>query len=231
MYHTFCFRHKRKSAARLTVKQEILAYQPRIIPCFLVICSHALGGLYSTNSSLIREIVLTKVIINRIGIMSNEISKALNTQINNEFYSAYLYLAMSAYFQRNNLLGFAKWLKMHAREETMHAMKMYDYVINRNWQINLLPIESPIATWNSPVEVLSSAYKHEQQVTNMINNLAKLAIQHNDYATNIFMQWFITEQIEEEAVFNEVYEKLKLIEGTPAALLFLDAELDKKAAA
>jgi ferritin len=163
--------------------------------------------------------------------MSNEMTNALNTQLNNELYSAYLYLGMSAYFKSKNLSGFAKWLKIHAQEETMHAMKIYDFVINRNWQLNLLPIKAPETTWNSPIEIFTASYQHEQQVTKMLNNLAKLAIEKNDYATNIFLQWFITEQIEEEAVFNEILDKIKLADGTPSALIFLDAELDKKATA
>jgi len=135
---------------------------------------------------------------------------------------------MSAYFKSTNLQGFAKWLKLHAQEETMHAMKIYDFIINRNWQISLLPIKAPEINWNSPIEIFTTAYQHEQQVTKMINDLAKLAIDNNDYATNIFLQWFITEQIEEEAVFNEILDKVKLIEGNYSALIFLDAELDKK---
>lgn len=162
--------------------------------------------------------------------MSDKLINELNTQINNELYSAYLYLSMSTYFKSNNLLGFASWLKLHAQEETMHAMKIYDFVIDRNWQLTLLPINAPVMNWASPVEIFTTAYQHEQQVTQMINNLVSLAIKHNDYATNIFLQWFVTEQLEEEAVFGEILAKLKLAEGTSAALIFLDSELAKKVA-
>lgn len=160
--------------------------------------------------------------------MSNEMSEALNKQINNELYSAYIYLAMSAYFQSNNLSGFAKWLKRHAYEETTHAMKIYDYVLSRNWQINLIAISAPDINWNSPVQIFSAAYQHEKEVSQMINNLVTLAEHIDDKATSIFLQWFVIEQVEEEAVFFEILEKLKLIDGNRAAIFFLDADLEKK---
>ena len=162
--------------------------------------------------------------------MSNKISTALNTQVNNELFSAYLYLSMSAYFQSNNLSGFARWFKLQAQEETMHAMKIYDFILDRGWQIDLLPIEQPEKNWNSPTEIFAAAYEHEQKVTKMINDLFKLSIEHSDYATNTFLQWFVNEQIEEEATVSEILDKIKLTEGVPSALLFMDAELAKRAA-
>ncbi len=160
--------------------------------------------------------------------MANDMNKALNTQINNELYSAYLYLSMSAYFKSNNLPGFAKWLEFHGQEEVTHAMKMYNFVIDRGWHINLLPIKAPERNWNAPIEIFAAALKHEQLVTQMINDLVKLAINTHDYASNIFLQWFITEQIEEEATFSEMLNKVKLAGDSSSALLFLDAELEKK---
>jgi ferritin len=159
--------------------------------------------------------------------VSKDIVEALNNQLNNELYSAYLYLRMSAYFKSNNLSGFAKWFKLHAKEETMHAMKIYDFIIDRNWEINLLPIKAPEVSWNSAIEIFTASLKHEQKITKMINKLAKLTMDHNDYATTIFLQWFITEQVEEEVIFGEILDKVKLTNEIPFALVFLDAELEK----
>jgi ferritin len=164
-----------------------------------------------------------------IKIMANEITAALNTQLNNEFYSAYLYLKMAAYFKSNNLLGFAKWLELQAQEEVTHALKFYNFILERNLQLDLLPIQASASTWQTPLEIFTAALNHEQLVTQMINNLVKLANEVNDYATNIFLQWFVTEQIEEETTFSEILTKLKLAGDSSAALLLLDTELAKRA--
>ena len=161
--------------------------------------------------------------------MSNDMSKALNTQINHELYSAYLYLGMAAYFKMNNLPGFGKWLEFHAQEELTHAMKMYNFIIDRSWHVNLLPIQAAKTTWKSPEDALTAAYEHEKQVTSMINHLVTMAINTNDHASNIFLQWFVTEQVEEELVFSEILGKIKLAGDFSAAMLFLDTELEKKA--
>jgi ferritin len=160
--------------------------------------------------------------------MSDTMNKALNIQINNELYAAYLYLGMSSYFKSHNLPGFAKWMQTHAQEEIGHAMKIHNFVLNnKNWHLKLLPIKAPENTWNSSIEVFNMAYEHEQIITQTINNLVKLAIDTNDYATHIFLQWFVTEQLEEEATFSELLEKVKLAGDSSAALLFLDVELGK----
>ena len=160
--------------------------------------------------------------------MDEKMLKALNTQINKEFYSAYLYLAMSAYFEDNNLKGFACWMKVQAQEEMSHGMKIYNHIIERGGKVELFAIDLPKGVWNSPLEVFKASYDHEKKVTKMIHDLLALAVEINDYATIVFLHWFVTEQVEEEASALEIVEKLKLIDNNSPAILFLDAELGKR---
>jgi len=154
---------------------------------------------------------------------------ALNKQINAEFYSAYLYLAMAAYFEENSLKGFGKWLKIQAQEELQHAMKFYDFVNDRGGQVVLFKIEAPEKTWKSPLTAFQAALEHEQKVTGMINNLVALAVDVKDYPSSSFLQWFVDEQVEEEANATEIVRKLLMIgENNSTALLMLDIELGKR---
>jgi len=127
-------------------------------------------------------------------MISKSVEKALNDQINAEFYSAYLYLSMMAYFESVNLAGFATWMKAQTQEEIMHAMKMYDFVNERGGRVILQAIEAPPAEWDSPLAAFEAAYAHEQIVTGRINDLVNLAIEEKDHATNAFLQWFVNEQ-------------------------------------
>ena len=161
--------------------------------------------------------------------MNKKMLKALNTQINKEMYSAYLYLGMAGYFESNNLKGFASWMKVQAQEEMIHAMKIYDYIVDRGDKIQLLTIDAPVCNCKSPLDVFEAAYKHEQKVTKMIHDLVDLADEVNDFATKVFLQWFVTEQVEEESSASEIFEKLKMIGDTPA-ILFLDNELGMRKA-
>jgi len=161
-------------------------------------------------------------------MMNGELYEALNRQINREIYSAYLYLSMSAFFETKNLKGFANWMKVQGEEEMTHAMKFYRYLLDRGERVQLLDIEAPPFEWASPLAVFEQALAHEKEVTAMINRLAGLSMEHKDYATQTMLQWFVTEQIEEEANASEIVEKLKLAGETPAGLLFLDAELAKR---
>ena len=156
--------------------------------------------------------------------MSNKMFDALNVQITNELYSAYLYLGMSAYFESEGLKGFSSWMLEQSREEVIHAMKIYNYILSRGYKINLNAIETPSQDWNSTLRVFEASLEHEKKVTATINDLVKISIDTNDYATHTFLQWFVTEQVEEEASFNEVIDKLKLAKDS-SALLFLDAEM------
>lgn len=158
-------------------------------------------------------------------MLNKKIEEALNSQINAEMYSSYLYLSMSAYFESTGLSGFANWMRAQAQEELMHAMKFYDYVNERGGRVILGPIEAPLSEWESPLATFEATYEHEQKVTGLINDLVNLAMEEKDHATNTFLQWFVTEQVEEEASASEIVNKLKLIGDAPGGLFMLDREL------
>jgi ferritin len=152
----------------------------------------------------------------------------MNEQIKNEFYSAYQYLSMAAYCESANLPGFARWMRMQAREEVEHAMKFYDFILDRGSRVLLQAMDQPVADFGSPLEVFEQALEHEQRVTAMINDLYRLAVKENDYASQTFLQWFVTEQVEEEKNAGDVVETLKMIGGKSEALFLLDRELGER---
>ncbi len=154
---------------------------------------------------------------------------ALNEQIKNELYSSYLYLAMSAYFSDQGLPGFANWMRVQAKEEITHAMKMYDFVLSRGHKAELKAIDAPQASWANALEVMQAGLNHEKLVTSLINNLVDLAVQEKDHAAQIFLHWFVTEQVEEEQNFSDLVNSLKLIKGEGQGLLMLDRELAGRA--
>jgi ferritin len=158
-------------------------------------------------------------------MLSQKMEQALNQQFNAELYSAYLYLSMAAYFHSINLTGFANWMIVQNLEETMHGMKFYNFINERGGRINLQQINAPATAWNSPLEVFEETLKHEEKVTGLINNLVDMAIAERDHASNAFLQWFIIEQVEEEASVNEILQNLKLAGNDPHALFMLDREL------
>jgi ferritin len=157
-------------------------------------------------------------------MLNKRIEQEINKQINAEFYSAYLYLSMSAYLSSINLNGFANWMQIQHQEEMDHAHKLYNYVIERGGKIELDAIEKPKTEWNGIIEVIEETYAHEQLVTSLINNLMRVAHEENDYASVSFLQWFIDEQVEEEASVDEVLQQLKLIDGKGSGLFMLDRE-------
>jgi ferritin len=150
---------------------------------------------------------------------------ALNAQINAEVYSAYLYWSMSAYFESANLPGFANWMRVQAQEEMIHAMKFYDFVNDRGGRVMLTQIKAPASQWQSPLAAFEAAYKHEQTVTGRINKLVDLALREKDHAANAFLQWFVNEQVEEEASADAVIQKLKLTADAPGGLFMVDKEM------
>jgi ferritin len=154
--------------------------------------------------------------------------KALNDQLNEELFSAYLYLSMSAHFSSINLNGMAGWMRIQAQEEMTHAMKFYDHVIERDGAVNLKQIKSPQASWKSPLDAFQAAYKHEQHITGCINKLVTQALGEDDHATNNFLQWFVAEQVEEEASALEIVDQLKLIGKDTSTLFMLDRELGSR---
>ncbi len=161
-------------------------------------------------------------------MISKKVEKELNKQINAELYSAYLYLSMSAYASSLNLNGFANWLRIQFQEEQAHALLLYDYLIERGGNIVLEQIEKPQTKWKNIIDIFNEVLKHEEKVTSLINNLASVAISEKDHATNSKLQWFINEQVEEEASVNDVLNQLKMIEGKGSGLFMLDRELKQR---
>ncbi len=161
-------------------------------------------------------------------MLNKEMEKALNAQVNAEMYSAYLYLSMSAYFQSKSLSGFASWMHVQAQEEMVHAMKLYGFINERGGRVILELIEAPPTEWESPLATLEAVYEHEQKVTGLINELVELALEKHDHATNIFLQWFVSEQVEEEDSANDVVEKIKLMGDARGGLFMLDRELGQR---
>lgn len=152
----------------------------------------------------------------------------MNEQIKNELFSAYLYLSMAAFFEEKNLPGFAHWMRVQAQEEQEHALKFFDFIHDRGGKITLLPIEQPKAEWKSALDAFNDAYEHEQLVTGMINKIYETALEQKDYPSQIMLQWFIDEQVEEEKNASDIVEQLKRIEERGTAILMLDHELGKR---
>ncbi|MGA2094525.1 MAG: ferritin [Sedimentisphaerales bacterium] len=164
-------------------------------------------------------------------MISKKMQDALNSQVNAEMYSAYLYLAMNAHFQSVNFNGFARWMKVQYQEEMIHALKIYDFITERGGRVVLEVIDKPQGEWKSPLAVFEAVYKHEQKVTGLINGLVELAEKEKDHATGIFLQWFVTEQVEEEKNANEIVAKLQLLKNSAGSMYMLDKELGKRTAA
>ena len=160
--------------------------------------------------------------------IKQKVATAINDQIEKEFYSYYLYLSMAAHFESNNLKGFGHWLRVQAKEEAEHAMKLYDYLLSRGGKVVLKSIEAPPSDWKSHKDVFDDAYKHEQKVTGLIAKLVELSKHEDDTATEVFLQWFVKEQVEEEASAQEVLHKLQLLGAQGSALFLLDSELGKR---
>lgn len=160
--------------------------------------------------------------------MDEKMVEALNSQLNAEMYSAYLYLSMGTYFEDLDLSGFANWMRVQAQEEMTHAMKIHDYIIQRGDRVTLTKIDAPPIDWESPVKAFEHVYEHEQKVTGLINQLVNLALSLGDHATNNFLQWFVAEQVEEEESSSGVLKKVKMANDSLSAMLMLDAELAQR---
>jgi len=161
-------------------------------------------------------------------MLSKKLEEALNEQIKNELYSAYLYLAMAAQCEAQNLNGFAHWLKVQAKEEISHGMKIYDFVNDRGGRVILRAIEQPPVEFGTPLDMFKKVLEHEQKVTSMINQLYQLAKDENDYPAQVMLQWFIDEQVEEEKNASYILGILNYTEGKGQGLLMLDRELGKR---
>ncbi|MGD8520702.1 MAG: ferritin [Desulfobacterales bacterium] len=163
-------------------------------------------------------------------MLSEKMENALNGQLNAEMYSGYMYLSMNAYFKSINLDGFANWMYYQAQEELAHAMKFYEFIISRGGRVKLAQIDAPPNSWDSPLAVFEATLAHEQKVTGLINDLVEKALEEHDHASNIFLQWFVSEQVEEEESVGGVLEQLKLMGEAKGGLFMMDRELAKRSA-
>ncbi len=162
-------------------------------------------------------------------MLSKNVENAINNQINAEIYSSYLYYAMSNYFDTLSLKGFAHWLRVQSLEELTHVQKFANFINDRGGEVLMKAIEAPPAKWESPLKAFEEVYEHEVKVTGLINKLMDFATEEHDHASVQFLQWFVGEQVEEEATTNEVVSKLKLVDKTEGGLFLLDQEMDKRA--
>ena len=158
-------------------------------------------------------------------MIGKKMEKAINGQINNEMYSAYLYMAMSAHAQSTGLKGFANWFMVQYHEEMVHAMKMYEFLQSRGGTVRLQALKEPPSAWKSPLEMFEKTLEHEQFITGCINDLVDLARAEKDHAAEVFYQWYVTEQVEEENNDNEIIAQLKLVGDSPQGLMMVDAQL------
>ena len=164
-------------------------------------------------------------------MLKDPIEAALNEQINAELYSEYVYLSMAAYYEDEGLPGFASWMRAQADEEHVHAMRIYDYVHERDGRVTLEGIDSPPTEWASPTDAFRTAYEHEVEISGMIDDLVALAREENDNATETMLEWFVAEQVEEEATAQAVLDKLAHVGDDGTGLLMVDQELGQRGGA
>lgn len=163
-----------------------------------------------------------------IEMLSEKIQGAINDQIKAEFDSFYLYLAMAAYCEAGNFKGFASWFKKQAEEEKEHAYKFYNYVVDRGGRVILKGLEMPPANFKTMQEVFQQTLDHERIVTGRINNIYQLAVEEKDFATQEHLNWFVKEQVEEEASATEMLEQIKMTDNRPGNLMYLDRHAGKR---
>jgi len=166
-----------------------------------------------------------------VKMLSKKIQDALNKQLNAELYSSYLYLSMAAFFQANDLAGMAQWMQVQATEELLHVQKYFDYIGDRHGRVLLAAVDGPPTEWSSPLEVYEKGLEHERLVTSLINKIVDLALEERDHSTNNFLQWFVGEQVEEEATAAGIVGQLKIVGDNSGGLYMLDRELGQRAPA
>lgn len=162
-------------------------------------------------------------------MLNSTVQQALNDQVQKELHSAYIYLSMAAYFEAENLTGAAHWMRSQASEEQAHAMKIFDFIIDRGGRVTLQAIDAPPADFASPLAVFQASYAHEQKVTKSIHDLYALAVKEGDYPTQVMLQWFIDEQVEEEKNASAIMAQLQMVGDSPAALFMIDRQLAARA--
>lgn len=161
-------------------------------------------------------------------MISKTMQEAINSQINEELYSSYLYLAMAAHFDSENLSGFAHWMKVQAEEERAHAMKFYGYLYDRGGSVTFKAIAQPPAKFKSPIDVFKQVLDHELKITKSITKLYELAVKEKDYPSQILLQWFISEQVEEEKNDSEIINQLSMLGESPVSLMMMDRRLAER---
>lgn len=164
-------------------------------------------------------------------MLKKKVQDALNDQLREEYYSAYLYLSMSAYAESVNLPGFAHWMRLQYDEEIMHVMKFYAYIQDRGGRVKLLAIDEPPADFKGPMDLFEKTLAHERHVSGRIRKIYGLAVKENDYESQVFLQWFITEQIEEEKTADDILQTLKRAGDDGHAILMIDRELGARQSA
>jgi len=163
-------------------------------------------------------------------MLSEKLLDALNGQLNKEYYSSYLYLAMAAYFDDKNLQGMANWMRLQSSEEHIHAMKFFDFIIRVGGRVNLGAIAEPASEWDAPQSAFEAAFEHEKFISKSIYELVTLAVEEKEYSTQTFLNWFVDEQVEEEENVKAIVEKFKMIGDSASGLYMLDTELGSRAA-
>lgn len=168
---------------------------------------------------------LTTIFSKEAGMIGKKMEKALNEQVNKEMYSAYLYMSMSSWAESNGLKGFANWFMVQYHEEMLHAMKIYEYIIRQGGRVKLAAIKEPLSDFGGPLDMFKKTYEHEKFITKSINDLIDIAIAEKDHASQIFLQWYVTEQIEEEENDTTILGQLKMVGEAKEGLYMLDKEL------
>lgn len=161
-------------------------------------------------------------------MISKKLEKAINEQINHELFSEYLYISMQAWFAGENLNGMAAWMQAQSSEERYHAMKFFQYLLDRGGKVELLALDKPPVDFKNPLNAFKEAYKHEQFITDKINKLMDLACKENDHASKSFLQWYVDEQVEEEATAEGIVRQLEMISDNSAGIFMMNAELGKR---
>jgi len=164
-------------------------------------------------------------------MLNAKMQEALNRHLNAELFSSYLYLSMAAYFEDKSLPGMANWMRVQAGEENLHAMKFYDFINQRRGRVVLRAIEEPKSEWNSPLEAFEEALAHERKITALVGELTNLALAEKDHAAATFLQWFVNEQVEEEANVSTIVDQLRLVGDNGVAIYMIDQQLGQRAPA
>ena len=160
--------------------------------------------------------------------MKDAVREAINEQIKHELYSAHLYLSMAGFFEVANLSGFAHWMRQQSEEERQHAMKFFDFLLDRGEHVELQAIDQPPHTFRSPLDAFEQALEHEKEITSRIHDLYEIAVEEKDYPAQVLLNWFVTEQVEEEKSATDILERLRMAGEDSAALLLLNGDLQNR---